>query len=272
MMTLLLSPAIAYCENYLFPTDIVPVNTFDAQIGVGERDYKNKFETLFLGLPVRINGYIKTTTEIAMLRYGITENTHIGVLGIKNQLEITSKTGSGSAFQADFNFKSNRAANPSIFVKHRILNDETSPLSLAAIANLRLNIANNNYTGLDLGLMAGWRFNEALRAYAEVTTLFTDQDKRADSQTLELGFHKQITPRITLVPYFEYNHFESVKGISAINYQKLGLKALVEVFPKTYLIPELQHFNVSAFSDLAGSKTSASFNEKAYAISLYHLF
>jgi hypothetical protein len=276
--TLLLTPVLGYGDNYLFPTNIVPQGKFDVQLTAGHTGYKQKIEISIVNFLLQAETHRELTQELVSMRYGLAADTHIGVATSYNQYKLRAKTLPESDFQLASNTEhQSSTGNLNLFAKHRFYNDSETPFSLSVAANLEANTANNHYTAVDLILSTGWKFSEGLRAYAIANTFLSDQDAIADRQAIDIGFYKQITPRITLVPKYIYSHFQQVKNGNVLiasprDNQYLGLSAQIEVLPNTYLIPAVGYFNFDSYQTGVNNKMSDSFDEKSYSLTFYHLF
>lgn len=275
----LFSPMIGFCEDYLFPTDVLPKGQFDIRAGVSNTEYSEKVGTDVFGPPVRGERLTKITTEEVQVRYGLGADSQIGVtVPYESQREFKYKTSPGSFL--NFTNKPREADgvdNIGISFRHRFIGGDESQFSLVGNAKLYANTAERNYTGLALGLSAGWVYDDSLKAHLGYSYFVSDQDNLSSSHRIEAGLYKQITSLITLIPEYSFTHFDkssdgSFTTATPTNAQSFGVAAHIQVSPRSYLIPYAGLNFHEKFHNDAAFNYGSSNDGKTLSLSFYHAF
>ncbi|MEZ0233044.1 MAG: hypothetical protein ACAH12_09400 [Methylophilaceae bacterium] len=269
----------ALAESYLFPTDILPKGKFDIVLGIQKTTISRDMEGNLGGAIIHLKQDRDVLAEGLSLRYGFAPNWQFGVeTSYRSKDELVYKTKPDSAILVSNQpYKNDGADNLDLFVRHRLDLPIDSRLSVVVNAGLDADTAANDYTGFNIGAMAGWRFNDDLKGYAGYSVFLSDQDTLSDRQTLSLGLHKKISSIFTLIPQYRYTYYDAahvgdVTLTPSRNGQSLGIAAHIQVLPTTYLVPYVGVDRYSNYNDVIVRYSDNSSDNRTYSFSIYHLF
>jgi hypothetical protein len=267
-----------WAGNYLFPTDIVPPQRFDASAGIQKSSFSQDLDGN-IGVPVHLEQERRYIGQGVSLRYGLTLDWHIGIAASyrsQNDLRYETKRGSG-VVAARRAIEDNGADNLQIFAKHKIHLPFDNRFSLVMNAGMDANTAANEYTAFNLGATAGWIFSDNLKGYAGYEVHLYDQDTRSDIQSLSAGLYYQVDSYLTFVPRFVGNfydraHIGSTTTASSRTSQSYGVAAHIKVSENTYLIPYVGIDRYSSYEDALNLHYGSTNDGRTYNLALYHAF
>lgn len=235
----LIAISSAHAENKLFPTDILDKGQADASASI-------QYEKLSTGLNFSgIKGKQSETYtgESIGARYGLGQNWQIGAgTSYVSRDDIKTKWSDGERFTNNDGEGKN---NPYLSVSYGIVNESTTPLSLAAGVAVSPNTTGTT-SSYSARLAAGWKKSETLKFYSTIGTVMYDSHNYMDNFSIQIGAYKDLSNGITIIPYAAYRRLNGSDRVDSVNGYIIGLAAHIQLRKNTYLTSGVANYGYSS--------------------------
>lgn len=257
-----------HAENRLFPTDILNEGEVDAQLTVASTRVSTDIQSY--GSDGHSSSRINS--ESAGVRYGLGARWHVGAQLNYRSREVY-KTDYDNPPQRYRNSSSNRAQNPSLWVKYGFTEPGASPLTLSGQLLVSPDTTGRQETFYQGVLSSGWKSGETLRLFGVVSASASNGSDAANTGRVSVGAYKIISDDLTLIPSIGYVRYRETDRLKSSTQQNIALAAQIRLARNTYLTPLVAFFrNGSGGRRDVSLDWSATSNGLGLELSLSHLF
>lgn len=266
-----LSASQAHADNKLFVTDTLDRGQLDLRISTYHGAAKGDITLLSDGST--ISSKSQGNELDAAVRYGLGASTHIGLstsYGVNRSHQLDESSGNTG------DFKAKGFQGGSVWVRHGFLTGSDSPLTLSGELGVDVatdkNLSNSSYSTASLSVAAGWDFGQGVKGYTALEYTATEHADQARSVKVNAGVWLPLNHQVTIAPGLTYRRQMETTYINAYSDYTLGLAAMVQVAPRTYINPSLLWMRSEAVESKNGLARFNETNGHTVGVQLYQLF
>lgn len=242
----------AFADHKLFPTDALGYGEADVQLGYAHE----KIDGGALVDGTVYTGELTSDEPTLAVRFGVGAQTHLGIAyqPIAYKLKIDGVAGSTSFDTAVY----------SLYLRHAVSMEGPVSLSFdAGISNEKTDGVRSSNV-VNLGVNAGMKLASGLRPYASLSVAVPDAEDSIVRWNLEGGAWIPLHQRLTVIPFAKVVYADSANGRKGSTGYGLGVSAVAQLLPNTYVKPELS-FTSTKVDDVDADATRL-------GVTLYHKF
>lgn len=241
----------AFADHKLFPTDALGYGEADVQLGYAQE----KIDGAVVVDGTRYTGDLTSHEPTLAARFGVGAQTHLGISYQPIAYKLRADVGGSTSYDT---------AVYSLYLRHAVSMEGPVSLSFdAGIANEKTDGARSSNV-VNLGVNAGMKLSSGVRPYASLSVALPDAEDSIVRWKLEGGAWIPLHQRLTLIPFAKLVYADSANGRKGSTGYGLGVSAVAQLLPNTYVKPELS-FTSSKIDDEDVDATRL-------GVTLYHKF